>query len=194
MRSDTEESEITVRLLSDATAAVHLIEATAAGLAFGAVLCWASACLVSTFRPQDLGDPYWSGLPGLRTDNSGTAAFIVAAICLTASEFLRLRRTRDTGYGRSVRQTSLDAYGTAALLAVAVSRMVAFLATGLVIYLSLNSVTHPASLLIHTTHLLSWPAEGTLRVMALLLCVCSVAILRYLGTAPVYSPAPPSTN
>jgi hypothetical protein len=193
------EPEMAVRLASGATTA-QLIEATTAGLAFGAVLCWASTCLVSTFRPQDLGDPYWSGIPGLRTDNSGTASFIVAAICLAVSEYLRLRRRRDAERRRNIeqrqpaQQSSCDPDGTVALIALAVSKMAAILSTGLVIYLSLNSVTHPASLQIHTTHLLSWPAEGTLRVVALLLCVCSAAALRYPRAAPVHEPATLSVN
>jgi hypothetical protein len=178
MRLNTKEPEMTVRLASGGTTA-QFIEATTAGLAFGAVLCWVSACLVSTFRPQDLGDPYWSGIPGLRTDNSGTASFIVAAICLAVSEYLRLRRRRLVEHSQPVQQASGGPDGTVALIVLAMSRMVAILSIGLVIYLSLNSVTHPASLQIHTTHLLSWPAEGTLRVVALLLCVCSVAVLRY---------------
>ena len=62
---------------------------------------------------------------------------------------------------------------------LALSETVAILATGLVGYLSLNTITHPASMQIHVTHLLPWPAEGTLRVVALLLCVLSVATFRY---------------
>src|SRR5580658_989112 len=69
-----------------------VIEAVAAGLAFGSLLWWAGTCLVGSFKPQALADPYWSGMPDLRTDTSGCAAFIVAAVCLMGSEYLRLRR------------------------------------------------------------------------------------------------------
>ena len=56
-------------------------------------------------------------------------------------------------------------------------------AAGLVVYLSVNAVTHPATLRLQATHLLSWPAEGTLRVVALLLAAVYVAVLRYLWPA-----------
>jgi hypothetical protein len=61
---------------------------------------------------------------------------------------------------------------------------VALLATGLVVYLSVNAVTHPATLGVHATHLATWPTEGTLRVAALLSCTCSAAALRYLVAVP----------
>jgi hypothetical protein len=63
---------------------------------------------------------------------------------------------------------------------MATSETVAILATGLTIYLSVNAVTHPATLGIRATHLAGWPTEGTLRVSALLFCACSVMVLRYL--------------
>jgi hypothetical protein len=53
------------------------------------------------------------------------------------------------------------------------------LATGLVAYISLNAVTHPATLQLHATHLATWPTEGTLRVDALAASACAVAALRY---------------
>src|ERR1700683_296083 len=70
------------------------VEAAAAGLAFGSLLEWASTALVESFRRLDLADPYWRGIPWLRTDTSGFAAFTVAAVCLLSSEYLRLRRRR----------------------------------------------------------------------------------------------------
>ena len=70
------------------------VEAAAAGLAFGSLLLWASTCLVGSFRQQDLADPYWRGVPWLRTDTSGFAAVILAAACLLVSEYRRL--TADT--------------------------------------------------------------------------------------------------
>ena len=62
-------------------------------------------------------------------------------------------------------------------MVLAVAETVAVLATGLFVYLSFNAITHPGSLLLHITHLLPWPAEGTVRVEALLLSACSVARL-----------------
>jgi hypothetical protein len=45
-------------------------EAVTAGLAFATLLCWLSACLVSAFGCKGY-DPYWSGIPWLRTGHNG---------------------------------------------------------------------------------------------------------------------------
>jgi hypothetical protein len=179
------------------------VEAAAAGLAFGSLLEWASTALVGSFRPLDLADPYWSGVPWLRTDTSGFAAFIVAAVCLLTSEYLRLRRRRSAASVGAVPQAASaggvpptapgavppvasaggvppTAPGGAVLLAMAAAETVAVLATGLFGYLSVNAVTHHYTLQIQATHLLSWPTEGTLRVVALLLCIVSFGMVRYL--------------
>jgi hypothetical protein len=162
-----------------------MVEAAMAGLASGSVLWWASTCLVGAFRPEDLADPYWDDLPWLRTDTSGFAAFLVALLTLTCSEYLRLRR-RHEGRRRAMAPSSVATTdkrtGSAPVLflLLAASEAVIILAIVLVCYLSLNTITHPESLQIHATHLLPWPTESTLRIFALLLCVCSVAIFRYL--------------
>ena len=62
----------------------------------------------------------------------------------------------------------------------AVAETAAFLGTGLVIYLSFNAVMHPWTLRIQLTHLLPWPSEGTVRVIALAICLVAVATRRYL--------------
>jgi hypothetical protein len=156
-------------------------EALMAGLAYGAGLCWVSVCLVASFRPDGLGAPYWWDVPGLRTDTSGIIAFFLLAVCLAASEYLRLRRRQDA----SVTPGPDWAGATMRPLALAISETVALLATGLAGYLSVNAVTHPWTLGIHATHLAAWPTEGTLRVAALLLCVGSVTVLRYLWAEPM---------
>ena len=74
------------------------VEAIMAGLAYGALLGWASTALVGSFRDQYLPDRYWQPIP-LRTDTSGFIAFLVAAICLATSEYLRLRRRREAVSG-----------------------------------------------------------------------------------------------
>ena len=148
------------------------LEAVTAGLAYGGMLCWASTALVGSFRGQDLPGHYWQPLP-LRTDTSGFIAFLVAAVCLVISGYLRLRR-------HAAPPSHQPVPAPAATLARAVSEMVAVLATGLFVYLSFNAITHPVSLQLHITHLLPWPAEGTVRVEALLLCTCAVAVWRYL--------------
>ena len=54
------------------------------------------------------------------------------------------------------------------------------LGTAVVIYLSLNAVTHPVTLGMQLTHLWPWPTEGTVRVIGLAICLVSVATRRYL--------------
>ncbi len=157
------------------------VEAITAGLGFAALLGWASTALVGSFRGQDLPGRYWQPIP-VRTDTSGFIAFVVAAICLVTSEYLRLRRRRGAVPGAPP--------GPAATLALAVAETVAVLATGLFVYLSFNAITHPGSLVLHITHLLPWPAEGTVRVEALLLCACSAALWRYLRARYSWVPAP----
>jgi hypothetical protein len=152
------------------------IEAAMAGLGYAAALCWASVCLLASFRPGSLSSPYWSGIPHLRSDTSGIAGFVLAALCLCGSEYLRWRRrAADEGLPRLS--------GRCPLFLLSVSEVSALLCSGLVAYLSVNAVTHPASLRLQATHLLSWPAEGTLRVVALLLATASVAVVRYLWPA-----------
>ena len=68
--------------------------------------------------------------------------------------------------------------GVALVQAVAETAVV--LATGLVIYLSLNAVTHPITLGMQLTHLWPWPSEGTVRVIGLGICLAGVATRRYL--------------
>jgi hypothetical protein len=152
-----------------------LLEAVTAGLAYGAGLCWASVCLFASFRPNSLGHPYWSAIPNLRTDTCGIAAFFVVAICLTGCEYLRLYR----GRAGAAASGQAPIGGTTALIVRAVAKTVAVLGTGLVVYLSVNSVTHPVTLDMPATHLVAWPTEGTLRVVAIILCAWAIGVLRY---------------
>jgi len=156
------------------------LEAATAGVAYGAGLCWASVCLVASFRLDELGAPYWHGMPGLHTDTCGIAAFVIAAVCFGTSDYLRLSRRRDA----TARPGAGLPGGTTNLFALAGANTVAILATGLVVYLSVNAVTHPATLGLRATHLAAWPTEGTLRVIALFLAACSVALRRYLLAGP----------
>jgi hypothetical protein len=156
-------------------------EAVTLGLAFAGLLCWASTALVGSFRDQDLPLRYWQPIP-LHTDTSGFNAFLVAAVCLVTSGYLRLSRRREAVSGPPP--------GPPAMLVLAVAETVAVLATGLFGYLSFNALMHPATLQLHITHLLPWPAEGTVRVEALLLCACSIAAWRYLRTWYSWAPGP----
>ena len=155
-------------------------EAVSLGLAFAGLLCWASTALVGSFRDQDLPEHYWQPIP-LRTDTSGFIAFLVAAVCLVISGYLRLHRRRAPVSGPPP--------GPPAMLVLAVAEAVAVLATGMFVYLSFNALTHPETLQLQITHLLPWPAEGTVRVEALLLCACSVAGWRYLRARYTWVPS-----
>jgi hypothetical protein len=149
------------------------VEAALAGLAYGSVLCWLSTCVVGSFRPGYLANPYWPTIPALRTDTCGIAAFAVAAASLGVSEFLRLRRKRAGG---TISQRVTADREAMWLAALAMAETLLVLSTFLVAYLSVNAVTHPATLALRATHLVPWPTEGTLRVIALAACACSMGV------------------
>jgi hypothetical protein len=165
-----------------------VIEAWVAGTAYAAGLCWISVCFVATFQPNDLSSPYWREIPGLRTDTCGIVAFFVTGVCLGTSEYLRLHRRRGVLGAQRPRARQLP--GGWSLIALVASETVTVMATGLFVYLSANAVTHPVTLNIQAMHWASWPTEGTLRVIALGLCLGSVTALRYLlaGARPVAPP------
>ena len=154
-------------------------EAAATGLAVSGGLCWAGAAALASFRPHLLGLPYWYEIPRLRTDTCGAVAFLATAICLVISKYLRLRRVAGAAAGPGSGPRPVPA-GAGMRLAVAVSETAAVLSAALVAYLSVNAVTHPQTLAIQATHFASWPTEGTLRVLALVVCAVSVGVLRYI--------------
>jgi hypothetical protein len=147
------------------------LEGAATGLAFASGLGALSVFAVASFRPQELPSPYWSRISALRTDTFGFVCFVVASLALMQSEYLRLTRTarRDSAPQDSRPLDRITAAGARALVVAA---------TALVVYLSLNAVTHPQSLNLHATHFLSWPTEGTLRVVALIAVAVAVAVAR----------------
>jgi hypothetical protein len=154
-----------------------LAEAAATGLAVSGGLCWAGAAALAGFRPHLLGLPYWYEIPRLRTDTCGAVAFLATAICLVISKYLRLRRLAAAGPAPVPGPVPA---GAGERLTVAVSETAAVLSAALVAYLSVNAVTHPQTLGIQATHFASWPTEGTLRVLALVVCAVSVGVLRYI--------------
>jgi hypothetical protein len=156
-----------------------LAEAVALGLAYGAGLCWASACAVASFRIRNLAQPYWSAIPGLRTDTCGALAFIVLAVSLATGRFRQLERIRSEPAASAGPRPGSGWQS----VALTIGETVAVLSTGLVVYLSVNAVTHPVTLGIRATHFAPWPTEGTLRVLALAGCVFGVAVARYCRAA-----------
>jgi hypothetical protein len=153
-----------------------IVEIVAIGLAYGSGLCWASTCIVASFRPDYLAEPYWSAIPDLRTDTCGAVAFIVMGISLAVGKYLHLKRH----YGINTQPEATPYYTTFQSATLGISETIAVLSTGLVVYLSVNAVTHPASLGMRATHFVPWPTEGTLRVLALLGCTSSVGVVCYL--------------
>jgi hypothetical protein len=154
------------------------VEAAAFGLGYTCVLCWASTCLVAIFGGASMASPYWPVLPWLRTDTTGVITFALAAISLVVSKYLHLRRSRAGAIAQN--PVNRPAFTQAAQ---AVAETAAVLATALVAYLSLNVVTHSVTLRLQLTHLWPWPSEGTVRVIALGICIASVAATRYLRSA-----------
>jgi hypothetical protein len=164
------------------------VESAALGLGYAATLVWVGSALVGSFGYDD-AYPYWPAIPHLRTDTAGFIAFAIAIVSLVVSKYLQLRRRN----GVPARPVAQPAARPAGVLAVqAVAETAALLGTGLVIYLSLNAAVHPWTLRIQLSHLVPWPSEGTVRVIALGICLVAVATSRYLR-ATATRPGPAAT-
>ena len=165
----------TVRTRSQDTRRL-VAESVAFGLGYTTVLIWGGVALVAAFSPYE-AYPYWPVIAHLRTDTTGVLAFGVAAVSLVVAKYLQLSRRSNA----PAQPAGKPAARTAGVLMVqAVAEAAAVLATGIVIYLSLNAVVHPWSLRMQLTHLWPWPSEGTVRVIGLGICLVAVATTRYL--------------
>ena len=149
------------------------LEGISTGLAYSGALAALSALAVASFRPNDLSMPYWASIGWLRTDTFGFICFVLATLSFALAEFLRLSRV--VGQRRSAVE---PAPSPLAVLVAAIARALAAASSILVVYLSVNAVTHPNTLLLPATHRLSWPTEGTLRVAALIVTACAAAVAR----------------
>ncbi|MGO9333419.1 MAG: hypothetical protein ACLQCU_05090 [Acidimicrobiales bacterium] len=156
-------------------AGLAVLESFAAALALAATLVSFGSSLVGSYRPDALARPYWSEVGGLRTDTSGVVAFAVLVITLAVSEILRVSRRRTGAPSAGARQVPMSSVGVVAT-GLAAAGLVAGI--GLVVYLSVNTVTHPATLAMRATHFASWPTEGTLRVLALAVAALALGWLR----------------
>jgi hypothetical protein len=149
-----------------------IVESAAFGLGYTAVLIWIGSALVASFTNKE-ASPYWPVIPHLRTDTSGVAAFAIAIVTLIVSRYLQLKRTNGMEFRPVARPPRVLGVQAAAEIAT-------ILATAIVIYLSFNAFTHPITLRLQLTHLWPWPSEGTVRVIALAICLVAVATRRYL--------------
>jgi len=95
----------------------------------------------SAFGGASLASPYWPVLPWLRTDTTGVMALVLAAVSLAISKYLRLRRTRADAIGPRTVSRPASEHAVQAIAETA-----AVLSTALVTYLSLNVMTHSATL------------------------------------------------
>jgi hypothetical protein len=154
-----------------------VVESVAFGFGFTAVLIWAGTALVAIFTSGE-SNPYWPAIPGLRTDTTGALSFAVAVAGLVLSKYLQLERRSGSPARPAARPGSVN-------LVQAVAESAVILGTGVVIYLSLNAVTHPFTLRLQLTHLWPWPSEGTVRVIALGVCLAGGAATRYLRATAV---------
>ena len=167
-----------------------VIESVAFGLGYTAVLIWSGSALVASFTGGE-ADPYWPAIGHLRTDTTGVIAFGVAIVSLVLSRYLQLRRR---GEAPAEAPAEPVARSAGVSLAQAVAETAAVLGTALVIYLSLNAVTHPITLRLQLTHLWPWPSEGTVRVIGLGICLAAVATSRYLRASANRQIAPNAPN
>ena len=159
-----------------------VIESVAFGLGYTAVLIWSGSALVASFTGGE-ADPYWPAIPHLRTDTTGVIAFGVAIVSLVLSRYLQLRRRGEAPPAAAppaAAPAGPVARSAGVSLVQAVAETAAVLGSALVIYLSLNAVTHPITLRLQLTHLWPWPSEGTVRVIGLGICLAAVATSRYL--------------
>jgi hypothetical protein len=132
-----------------------VIVAAVETLALVGALVWAYVAVVAMVYPERLNVPLASWLP-LRRDALATLAF---AVSVTAFVVGQLRRS-------------------AARLAVV--RTLFVYSAMVSAYLMGNSITHPATMNLPLTHLVSWPLERTVLSGSLICLVASFFALRFL--------------
>jgi hypothetical protein len=155
-----------------------VVESASLGLGYTAVLVWIGSALVGSFTDYE-AYPYWPVISRLRTDTAGFIAFAVAVVTLVLSRYLQLRRRASVPAPAAGPARPAGVHLLQALADVAV-----ILGTGLVLYLSMNEVTHPVTLRLQLSHLLPGPSEGTVRVIGLAFCLAGVTVRRYLRASP----------
>lgn len=146
---------------------------------FGA-LGWLYVAIFGVVRPNDL--PLWivSSIP-VRRDTAGIIFFGLSA----AAYFLggALKTTGKAGIPNLVLPVYGDRRATQAhrrrrTVARASLRTLFVYSTMTVIYLMVQTVTHPETLAMALTHFLTWPTERSAVVLALLCSIASFILLR----------------
>jgi hypothetical protein len=118
-------------------------------------LVWGYVAVVAMVYPDRLPVPLVSWIP-LRRDALATLAFAVSVIAFFTSQ--RRRTTLPVVWGRTL-------FTYSAMVSV---------------YLMGNSITHPATMDLPLTHLVSWPLERTVLCGSLVCLVLSFFVLRVL--------------
>jgi hypothetical protein len=169
-----------------------MIESAALGVGYAATLVWIGSAFVGSFGDFDDAYPYWPAISHLRTDTAGFVGFALAVVTLVPSRYLQLRRRAAVRAGRRPAPGAAERSPGVQLLQ-AVADVALVLATLVVLYLSVNAAMHPWTLPVQLSHLAPWPSEGTVRVIALAVCLLALAVRRYLRATegPAARPAVP---
>lgn len=148
---------------------------------FGA-LGWLYVAIIGVVRPNDL--PSWiaSWIP-MRRDTTGIVCFGLSAVAyflrgmFRPSSEARMPNLRwQAGGGGDQRATQTR--GLSRTGAKASLRTLFVYSTMTLIYLMVQTVTHPETMAMALTHLLSWPTERSVLLLALLCSISSFILLR----------------
>jgi len=133
--------------------------ALAAGrvLQWSALATWAYVAAMAVVAPMYLRLNFEAVLP-VRTDTLGVLAFAasVGLLWLTGLGTVRLQSNLRHLRGLASAARSVALHAGAAWL-----------------YVSANSISHPATLYLHLTHLVPWPSEGTFAVTCFVVGIIS---------------------
>jgi hypothetical protein len=142
------------------------LRAAAEVVALFGLLGWVYVAAYAAVYPNDLNQSITAVLP-LRRDTFGILAFGASAVAATALRArtgrLWIRRPRqqpERGWARAVLHTVFG-YGLLAW-----------------VYLCVNSMTHPRTIGMQLTHLVSWPSEGTTAVAGFAASALALFLLR----------------
>jgi hypothetical protein len=161
---------------------------------FGA-LGWLYAAIIGVVRPGDLSSRIGPWIP-VRHDTAGIICFGLSAVAYFVGGMFRPPREArmpnvpwrvhggDGDQTRGLRHT----VGRASL------RTLFVYSTMILIYLMVQTVTYPATMPMALTHLLRWPTERSVLVVALLCSISSFILLRASTHASTFQNRVDSVN